>query len=177
MGGVEVEAVEREVGEVEGPGGDGREDGVALGEEGVEGPAEAVVVEALGREVPKEVGPSLFGPGRDVDQGRGLAQAGREQEAEDLAVGESQLRVRGQVAVDDGSDVKPLKEWGDEGQWAKLQGIVGYGRAMPGLSHDASTGQGVVRETARSARSGTAMVGAGSSVKLWREKAWRATRR
>src|SRR5262249_56913861 len=83
VGGVEVEAVAGEVREVEGLGSDRGEDGVALREEGVQGPAQAVIVEALGREVPEEVSPGVGGPGGDVDQGRGLAEASCEQEAED----------------------------------------------------------------------------------------------
>jgi hypothetical protein len=142
MGGVEVEAVEREVGEADGPGSDGRQDGVALAEESVEGSAQTVVVEALGGDVPEEVGPRVRGPGGDVDQGRGLAEAGGEQEAEDAAVGERQLGVRGQVVVNEGGDVKTLEQRSNQSQRAPVQSIVRERGAMPGLSHDASAGKG-----------------------------------
>ena len=113
-------------------GGERGEDGVALAEEGIEGPAQAVVVEALGREVPEEVGPAVGGPSGDIDQGGGLAEAGGEQEAEDAAVGESQLRVGGQVVVDDGSDVQSLQEGDDESQGAEVAGLLLERGAMPG---------------------------------------------
>src|SRR4051794_28366779 len=49
VGGIEVEAVAGEVGELEGLDSDSGEDGVTLTEEGIEGTAQAVVVEALRR--------------------------------------------------------------------------------------------------------------------------------
>ena len=70
---------------------------------------EAVIVEAVGGDVPEEVGPGAFGPRGDVDEGGGLAEPGGEQEAEDAAVGEGQLGIRRQVAVDDGGDVEALR--------------------------------------------------------------------
>ena len=119
------------------------EDGVALGEEGVQGSAQAVIVEAVGGDVPEEVGPGAFGPGGDVDEGGGLAESGGEQEAQDAAVGEGQLRIRGQVAVDDGGDVEALQQRCDEGQGAEGQGLVGEGRSVPGVRHGASAGNEV----------------------------------
>ncbi len=95
VGGVEVKAIAGQVGAVEGLGSDRGDDGVALAEEGVEGPAQAVIIQTLRREVPEEVGSGVGGPGGDVDQGGGLAEAGREQETEDLAVREGQLGVGG----------------------------------------------------------------------------------
>jgi hypothetical protein len=80
--GVEAEALRREFGKAEGLGGDGGEDGVPLCEEGIEGAAEAVVVEALGGDVPEEVGAGGLGPGGDVNQGGGLAEAGGQEEAD-----------------------------------------------------------------------------------------------
>ena len=64
VGRVKVQAVEREFGEVDGLGGDGGLDGVALGEEGVEGSAQAVIVEAVGGDVPEEVRPGVVRPTR-----------------------------------------------------------------------------------------------------------------
>src|ERR1700676_5103797 len=84
--GIEVPSVAWPIGEVKGLGSDGGEDGVALGEEGIECAAKAIVVEAGGWDVPEEVGAGVFGPGRDVDEGRGLAQPGGEEKAEDAAV-------------------------------------------------------------------------------------------
>jgi hypothetical protein len=95
MRGVEVEAVAWQVGQVEGLSGDRGQDGVTLAEEGVEGSAEAVIVEGVGGDVPEEVGTGIGGPGGDVDESGGLAESGGEQEAEDLAVRKSELRVRG----------------------------------------------------------------------------------
>lgn len=78
MRGVEVEAVTWQVGQMESLSGDGGQDGVTLGEEGVEGASEAVVVEGVGGDVPEEVGCGIGGPGRDVDEGGGLTESGSE---------------------------------------------------------------------------------------------------
>src|SRR5262249_32923934 len=94
MGGVEVQAVAGQLGEANGLGGDGGEDGVALGEKGIEGASQAVIVEAIGGEVPKEVRPGVFGPGGDVEEGGGLAQPGGQEKAEDTAMREGELRVQ-----------------------------------------------------------------------------------
>jgi hypothetical protein len=91
---VEVESVAWQVGQVDSLGGDGGQDGVALAEEGVEGSSQAVVVEGVGGDVPEKVGSGISGPGRYVNEGSRLAESGGEQEAEDLTVGEGQLRVR-----------------------------------------------------------------------------------
>src|SRR5262249_36715129 len=81
--GVEVQAGGGQFGQAQGLGGDAGEDGVALAEEGVEGPAEAVVVEAGRRDAPKEIGAGLLCPGGEVAQGGGLAEACGQQQAED----------------------------------------------------------------------------------------------
>ena len=57
-----MQAVEREFGELNGLGSNGGQNGVTLGEEGVECSSEAVIVEAGGRDVPKEVSSGAFGP-------------------------------------------------------------------------------------------------------------------
>jgi hypothetical protein len=138
VGRVEVQAVKGEFGEVDGLGGYGSQDGVALGEEGVERPPQAVIVETVGGDVPEEVGPGAIGPRGDVDEGGGLAKSGSEEEAENAAVGVSQLRIWRQVAVDDRGDVEALEERSDEGQRAEGQGLVGEGRSVPGVRHRAS---------------------------------------
>jgi hypothetical protein len=92
------------VSESEGLLGDASLDGVALAEESVEAAAEAVVVEFLGGDVPEDVGPGLRSPSGDVDQGRRPRQPGRQQQAEDLAVGELLLGIGGQVLLDDGGN-------------------------------------------------------------------------
>ena len=102
MGRVEVQAVEGEFGEVDGLGSDGGQDGVALAEEGVECSAQTVIVEGRGGDIPEEVGAGAFGPRGDVDECGGLAESGSQQEAEDASVGEGQLGIGWQVAIDDG---------------------------------------------------------------------------
>jgi hypothetical protein len=74
------------------------------------------------------------------------------------------------VAVDEGSDVQALKERGDEGQRAEVEGIVGDGRAMPGWSHNASAGDKVAGETRRRAQRGERIVGAESSLRQGEKK-------
>ena len=76
---VEVEAFAGQVSKPERLLGDVGQDGVALAEEGVESPAEAVVVELVDGDVPEEVGPSLRRPFRDVDESRRPREAGRQQ--------------------------------------------------------------------------------------------------
>jgi hypothetical protein len=80
---------------LDGLGGDGGENGMALGKEGVEGSSEAVVVEEVSGDVPEVVGSGARGPVGDVDEGGGLAESRREEEAEDTAVREGELRVWG----------------------------------------------------------------------------------
>src|SRR5580704_11411455 len=105
MSGVEVQTVEGEFGEEDGLGSDGGKDGVTLAEEGVECSSQTIIVEAVGGDVPEQVGAGALGPGGDVNESSGLAEPGGEQEAEDSSVGEGQLGVRWQVTVDNGCDV------------------------------------------------------------------------
>src|SRR5205823_8594363 len=116
------------------------EEGVALAEAGVQGPAQAVVVEVGRGEVPEEVGPGLCGPGGEVDEGGGSAEPGGQQQAEDPPVGVGELGVRGQVAVDEGGDLEALQERGDQGQGSEGEGFVVEGGAIPGLGHYSSAG-------------------------------------
>ena len=115
---------------------------MALGEKGIQGSSQSIIVERVSGDVPEEVCSGAFGPGRDVDEGGGLTEAGSEQEAEDAPVGKSQLWSGGQVAVDDGSHVEALEEWCDEGQGAEGQRLVGEGRSEPGVRHSASARNG-----------------------------------
>jgi len=46
------------------------------------------------------------------------------------------------VSVDDGGDIESLHERRDEGQGSEVSGIVGEGRSVPGLCHDASCEKG-----------------------------------
>src|SRR5262249_25185517 len=140
VGGIKVEAIEGQFGELDDLGGDSREDRVALGKEGVKGSAQAVVVQALGGDVPEEIGPSVLGPGGEFDEGGGLEERGGEQEAQDGAVGEGELGIGGQMAVDDRGEVEPLEEWCNEGQGAEGQSLVGESRPVPGVRHRASAG-------------------------------------
>lgn len=165
MCGIEVEAVAWQVGQMESLSSDGGQDGVTLVEEGVKGSSEAVIVEGVGRDVPEEVGSGIGGPGRDVDEGGGLAETGGEQETEDLAVGEGPLWVRGKVSVDDGGDVELLQERCDECQGSEVPGIVGEGGSVPGLCHDASWEDGVAEKQRKPMQCGTGIIGRESSVR------------
>jgi len=109
VSGIEVQAVERELGQEDGLGSDGGQDGMALGEEGIECSSEAIIVEAECGDVPEEVSPGALGPVGYVDECGGLAEPGGEQEAEDATVREGQLGVWRQVAIDDGCNVELLE--------------------------------------------------------------------
>ena len=76
MRGVEVESVRGHLGPAENVGGEAGEDGMSLFEEGVEGAAEAVVVEFAGGDVPEVFGPGPFGPGGHVAQRGGRGESG-----------------------------------------------------------------------------------------------------
>jgi hypothetical protein len=101
-----VEPIQGQVGELQSFGGGAGEDGMTLFEKGVEGTTQAIVVEFIGGEVPEDVGSGLVGPGRDIDQGGGLAQPRRHQQTENLAVGEIELGIWGQMAVDDAGNIE-----------------------------------------------------------------------
>src|SRR5262249_36503297 len=135
---VEVEALRGEFGEAQSLGGDGGEDGVALAEEGIEGTAEAVVVEAVAGGVPEEGGGGGGGPGGGGGGGGRVAEACGEQQAEDAAVGELPLGIWRQVGIDDVGNVEALEERGDEGQRAEGAGRVGDGGILPSEGHRAS---------------------------------------
>lgn len=76
--------------------------GMPLVEEGVEGSAQTVVVELVGRDVPQQFRPGFLGPLGDVDQGGGLGEPGRHQQAENIAVRKFELGVGRQMTIDDG---------------------------------------------------------------------------
>ena len=121
--------------------------------------------------------PLSCGPAGDVDEGGRLAESGGEEEAQDAAVREGPLRVGGQVAVDDGSDVEALQEGSDEGQGAERPSLVGEGRSVPGVRPRASAGNGVAVDAGRPARCGNEMLGGRSSGGARRNKARRTTPR
>jgi len=158
MGRVKVQTVEGEFRQVDYLGSNRGLDGVALGEKGVQGSSQAIIVETVRGDVPEVVRPGAFGPRRDVDESGGLTESGSEQEAEDASVGESQLQVRRQVAVDDGSQVEALEEWCDKGQGAEGQRLVGEGRSEPGVRHRASARNRGTEMTRRQAQSGMQMI-------------------
>src|SRR5947209_1611002 len=110
MRGIEVEALAWRLGGAQRLLGDAGEDGVALAKEGVERAAEAVVVELGGRDVPEDVRTGFLRPGGDVDQGGRAGQPRGQEEAEDLAMREFELRVGGQMAVDDAGDVPAFQQ-------------------------------------------------------------------
>ena len=87
---------------------------MAVLEKGVEGTAQAIVVEFVGGEVPEDVGAGPFRPGGKIDQGRRLAQPRGQEQAEDLALGELQLGVGWQVAVDDAGDIELIEQGLDQ---------------------------------------------------------------
>ena len=90
---------------------------------------QAIVVEFIGGEVPEDVGAGLLGPGRDIDQSGGLTQSRRHQQAEDLAVGEFELGIWGQMAVDDVGDVKLVEQRLDQRQRTQIDDFLA--RAAP----------------------------------------------
>jgi hypothetical protein len=104
-----MQPVERQVPQLQGLGSGTGEDGMAVLEQGVEGTAQAIVVEFVGGEIPEDVGAGPLRLGCEIDQGSGLVQPRGQQQAEDLAVGELQLRVRRQMAVDDAGDVELIE--------------------------------------------------------------------
>ena len=106
VGGVEVQAFEGGGGHVQSLGGDAAQNGVTLLEEGVEGSAQAVIVELVRRHIGEDGRSGLLGPGGDVDQGRGLAQACRQRAApHNLAMGILLLRIGRQMTIEDLFDV------------------------------------------------------------------------
>jgi hypothetical protein len=79
--------------------GDTGQDGVTLVVEVIQGPAEAIVVEFVGRDVPEEIGTGALGPVSDIDEGDGLGQACGDEQAEDSAAGELSLRIGRKMAI------------------------------------------------------------------------------
>src|SRR5262249_57386679 len=73
-----------------------------------------------------------------VDQGGGLAQPRGQEQAEDMAVGELQLGVWRQVAVDDAGDVELIEQGLDQRQGPQIHDFLGAGSTMPGERHGSS---------------------------------------
>jgi hypothetical protein len=80
-------------------------------------PAQAIIVELVGGEVPKDVGACPVSPGREIDQGGRLAQACGQQKAEDLTVGKLELGIGRRMAVDDAGDVELIEQ-----RWINAKG-------------------------------------------------------
>jgi len=121
--GVEVEPLQREFSPFQGPHGDGGHDGMALLEEGIQGTAEAVVVELLGGDSPEDIGALLVSPVGDTDQGLGMTQACGHQEREYLAMRELQLRIGWEMQVDEVSKVELLEQGGDQRQGPEVDRV------------------------------------------------------
>src|SRR5262249_36057439 len=67
-----------------------------------------------------------------------LAEPGGQEQAEHAPVREDELRVGGQVTVNEVGNVELLQQRGNQGQGTEGEGVVGQGGAVPGLSHNAS---------------------------------------
>jgi hypothetical protein len=138
IGGVEVKALQGKVGEFQGAQGGIGHDGMAFSEEGVQGAAQAIIVEFFGWDVPENIGCVFVGPMGYVNQGVGLTEAGGEQQAEDLAMRKLQPWIRDEMLIDDGGDAELLKQWGYQSQGSEVQGgIVGMG-SQKGKGHSFS---------------------------------------
>src|SRR5262245_12189359 len=135
MGGVEVEPAEVELAELQDIAGDVGEDVVAFLEEGVQATGEAVVVELFGRNVAQVLDAVLLGPLGDVDQGGGTVQAGGQKHGEDGAVRD--LRVAGQMPIDDGGDVEFVDQGLEQSEGAEVDDAgfrdgIGWGNKRHG---------------------------------------------
>ena len=75
---VEVKAIQREVGEFQGAEGGVSHDGMAFGEEAVQGTGQAIIVEFFGRNVPEDVGSMIVSPIGYVHQGVGFTETSGE---------------------------------------------------------------------------------------------------
>jgi len=64
VGRVKLQPVERQLSQLQCLGGGAGEDGMAVLEKGVEGTAQAIVIEFVGGEVPEDVGAGLLRPWR-----------------------------------------------------------------------------------------------------------------
>jgi len=105
---------------------------MTLLEEGVEGPAQAIILELVGRDVGEDIGPGLLRPAGDVDQRRRLTQPCRQQQAQHLAVGVLQLRIGRQMAIDNRFDVELVERRLDQGQRPGVDNLLRGRSATPG---------------------------------------------
>src|SRR5262249_9682582 len=80
-----------------------------------------------------------LGPGGDVNQGRGLAEAGGQQQGEDAAVRELPLRGGGQMGINDIGEPQALGQRGGEGQGPGGGGLFRDGGVLPGEGHKTSS--------------------------------------
>jgi hypothetical protein len=101
---------------------------MAFSEEGVQGAAQAIIVELLGWDIPEDIGGVFVGPLGYVNQGVGLTETGGEQQTEDLAMRKLQPWIRDEMLIDNGGDAEFLKQGGYQCQGPEVQGgIVGMG--------------------------------------------------
>src|ERR1039457_5177836 len=111
VGRIEVNAFERQFGQSQGMHGGGGVNGVPLVEEGVEGSAQTVVVELVGRDIPQQFRPGFLGPLSDVDQGGGLGEPRRQQQAESVPVQKFRLGVGRKMTLEDEGGSEPIQQW------------------------------------------------------------------
>lgn len=96
------------------------EDGMTLGEEGVERTAEPIIVELVGGNAPQEFGAALLGPTGDIDQRHRLRQARAQEHAQHLTMGELELGIGRKMAIDDARHVHLFQPWRDDGQRSEV---------------------------------------------------------
>ena len=111
------------------------QDGVSLGEHGVQGPPQPVVVDLFHWDVPEDIGAALCGPLGDVDQGHGVVQPGSDEQTEDRAVVVLGLRIGGQVLIDDLCHLHALQQGKDHGQGPQVTAICGRLVRIVGAHH------------------------------------------
>src|ERR1700730_2138950 len=135
MGGVKVETFAGQLGDPERLFGHTGQDGVALGEEGVEGAAEAIVVELVNGDVPEDVGTGAVRPVRDLAEGGWTGKPGGQQQAEDLTVAIFQLGIGRQMAVDDLGNLQAFQQGDQQGQGSQIDNFFAACSSVPSEAH------------------------------------------
>jgi hypothetical protein len=92
--------------------------------------------------VPEDISARLVSPGWDIHQGGRLAQSRCHQQAEHLAVGELELRIWGQMAVDDAGDVELIEQRLDQRQGTQIDDFLSARGTMPDQRHGCSLSGG-----------------------------------
>ena len=70
----------------------------------------------------------------NVDQGGGLGEPGRQQQAENVAVRKFELGVGRQMTIDDASEMEPIQQWRQHGERSDVENGGSNRRANPGES-------------------------------------------